>query len=191
MHDYSSVAQRYKRSLYGVAWRILRNHEDAEDAVQNAHLNALAHLDQFSGRSALSTWAMRIAYNEALCGLRRRVTFVDVDTLPLASTARNPEQEAVRVQLKNDILKAVQSLPKDYRSVFILREFRHLDSADTAAQLGLTVECVKSRLYRAKAMLQQKLRRHMGSEAGSTPDRSEERPVRQSSQSSRDAVQAL
>ena len=159
--DYCAVARRYHRLFYSAAFRILHNHEEAEDAIQEAHMRALAHLHQFSGRSALSTWVMQIAINEALTRLRKRVPVADLDGVRMKSTARDPEQEALQGQLGKLILAAVDALPHPQRTVFVLREVCDFDSAETAAQLGLTVQCVKTRLYRAKSLLRKRLRRDL------------------------------
>ena len=155
--EYLTTAQRYHKRFYGAAFRILRNHAEAEDAIQEAHVRALAHLDQFEGRAALSTWVMQIVTNEALMGLRRRVPSVDLDGVTLRSTIRSPEEEAVRGQLRALVLAGIQALPPPYRSAFFSREVCDMSAAETAASLGITVGCVKTRLHRAKALLRKRL----------------------------------
>jgi RNA polymerase sigma-70 factor (ECF subfamily) len=153
-NDYSTIARRYHRRLCSVAFRILHSKNEAEDAVQEAHVHALSHLHQFSGHAALATWLTRIVINEALTRLRRRrVPLTDLDELHLQSTARDPEEQVVRGQLRERIFAAIWALPPEHRTVFLLREFWELDTAETAARLGLTVPCVKTRLHRAKALL--------------------------------------
>ena len=152
--DYSTMARRYHRRFCAIAFRILHSRNEAEDAVHDAHVHALSHLHQFSGHAALATWLTRIVINEALTRLRRRrVSLTDFDGLQVQSTACNPEEQVVRRQLRERILAAVRALPPEQRTVFLLREFWDLDTAETAARLGLTVPCVKTRLHRAKALL--------------------------------------
>ncbi len=155
--DYLAVAQSHHRRLYAATYRILRNHDETEDVIQEAHLRALTHLHQFSGRGPLSAWVMQIAINQALSRLRRRTPSVELDGLPLRSTARDPEQETARRQMRKIIGEAVQALPPKYRSVFMLREVYDEDTAAAAASLGVSVECVKTRLHRAKAILRRRL----------------------------------
>ena len=157
--DYSTIAQRYHRRLCSIAFRILRCRHEAEDAVQEAHVRALSHLHQFSGHAALATWLTRIVINEALTRLRRRrVLLTDLDGLHLQSTARDPEEQVVRGQLRERIFAAIWALPPEHRNVFLLREFWDLDTAETAVRLGLTVPCVKTRLHRARALLRKRVK---------------------------------
>jgi RNA polymerase sigma-70 factor, ECF subfamily len=155
---YSTMARLYHRRLCSLAYRILHDNAEAEDTVQQAHVLALSHLNQFAGRAALATWLSQIVVNESLGRRRRaRVSFTELDEPNLRSTYRDPEQEASRRQLRQIILAAVQALPPQQRTVFYLHEFWELDTAETAARLGLTVECVKARLHRAKALLRKML----------------------------------
>ena len=160
--EYLTTAQRYHKRFYGAAFRILRNHAEAEDAIQEAHVHALAHLDQFEGRAALSTWVMQIVTNEALIRLRRRVPSVDLDGVTLKSAIRSPEEEAVKGQLQGLILAGIQALPPRYRSAFFSREVCEMSAAETAAFLGISVGCVKTRLHRAKALLRRRLGAQLG-----------------------------
>jgi RNA polymerase sigma-70 factor (ECF subfamily) len=164
--EYCATAKRYHRRFYAAAFRILRNHDEAEDAIQQAHARALAHLHQFSGRAALSTWLMHIVVNEALMQLRRRVPLVDLNGVHLQSTVCDPEEQAVRGQLRTRILAGIQALPPHYRTVFLVRQVWDMTTVETAAYLGLTVECTKTRLHRAKLILREQLGSQMG--AGGT-----------------------
>jgi len=158
-NDYSAMARRYHHRLCAIAFRILHSRNEAEDAVQEAHVHALSHLHQFSGHSALATWLTRIVINEALSRLRRRrVLLTDLDGLHLQSTARDPEEQVVRGQLRERIFAAIWALPPEHRNVFLLREFWDLDTAETAVRLGLTVPCVKTRLHRARALLRKRVK---------------------------------
>ena len=156
--EYCSTAQRYHRRLCATAFRILRNQDEAEDVVQEAHLHALTHLDQFEGRAALSTWLTQIVINHALMRLRRRVPSVDLDEVILRSTGPNPEQQAVRTQLGALIYASIQGLPARYRTAFFVSHVCGLSAEQTAPLLGVTVGCIKTRLHRAKALLRKALR---------------------------------
>jgi RNA polymerase sigma-70 factor (ECF subfamily) len=160
-NDYSTIAQRYHRRLCSIAFGILRCRNEAEDAVQEAHVRALSHLHQFSGHAALATWLTRIVINEALTRLRRRrAPLTDFEGLHLQSTARDPEEQVVCGQLRERILAAVWTLQPEHRTVFLLREYWELDTAEIAARLGLTVPCVKTRLHRARAFLRKRVKWH-------------------------------
>lgn len=160
--DYGSQMQRHHKRFCAIAYHILGNADDAEDVVQQAHLQALTHLDQFEGRAALTTWLTRIVTNEALIRLRRRVSSIDIEEITLASPRQNPEQEAVRSQMEAALLATIESLPEPYRTVFYVQVIGEKTARQTAAQLGVTVACVKTRLRRAKALVKDRLHRQLG-----------------------------
>ena len=156
------LMRRYNQRLFRAVRAILQNDADAEDAVQQAYLNAYLHLAQFEGRAKFSTWLTRIAVYEALARRRRRR---DKSGAPgdeehvkhLASDTPNPERQAYVVQLSTLLEAALAALPDGYRRVFVLREVDGLNTAETAQQLRLSEGTVKTRLHRAKDLLQRKL----------------------------------
>ena len=158
-------------ALLRVTQRILRNREDAEDAVQSAFLDAFRNLNGFHGRSRFSTWLTRIAMNAALMRVRvsrrKRETSLDEVTesgetrtrIHLLETGLNPEQEYLlkegRVLLENG-LKKLGSLDVE---VLSLRNVQELSAKEAARILDLPLGTVKARLHRARA----KLARHVQS----------------------------
>ncbi len=168
---YGVLMVRHNRRLHSVASRILQSEADAEDAVQEAHLHVLARLDQFAGRSSFLTWLTRIVMNEALMRRRARKPSVTLDAPPadggasvvLISGARNPEQEALRGEMRGLLQSSLRALPEKYRVVFRMREVDEVDSETVALRLGISHECVKTRLHRAKTLLRRRLRSRMGS----------------------------
>ncbi len=159
--SYNVLATRYHRRLQRLAQKYLRNEADAEDAVQRAHLLAIRHIDQYAGRSGYFAWMSSIVVNEALTQIRRtrNVEWAD-DTklMRLSSPMRSPERQAVDRDTLRVIRTALEGLPPAYGPVFRLREMEELSTAETGERLGLTEECVKSRLFRAKGMLRTRLR---------------------------------
>lgn len=156
------LMRRYNQRLYRAARAILQSDADAEDAVQQAYLSAYRHLAQFEGRAKFSTWLTRIAVYAALAiRRRRRGKFVgSADEQPVervASATPDPERQAYFAQLGTLLEAAVAALPDGYRSVFVLREVDGLNTAETAQQLRLSEATVKTRLHRAKGLLQRKL----------------------------------
>jgi RNA polymerase sigma-70 factor, ECF subfamily len=156
------LMRRHNQRLYRATRAILRNDEDAEDAVQQAYLNAYRHLAQFEGRARLSTWLTRIAVFEALTRRRRSrdkpVGFGEQEHVDsIASTTPDPERQAYAGELGALLEAALAALPDDYRSVFMLREVDGLSTAQTAQQLRLSEGTVKTRLHRARDLLQRKL----------------------------------
>jgi RNA polymerase sigma-70 factor (ECF subfamily) len=156
--------------LFRAAWSILKDRHEAEEAVQAGYLNAFAAMEGFEGRSSLSTWLTRIVINEALGRLRTQrrrreqlesegVTLIESyrERLAQASAEPAPDVTVAREQLRSLIEKSVADLPDNFRSVFVLREIEGLSVEETAEALAIPPATVKTRLYRARAKLQQAL----------------------------------
>lgn len=161
-HIFEILMRRYNQRLYRAARAILQSDADAEEAVQQAYLNAYRHLGQFEGRAKFSTWLTRIAVYEALARRRRgRDKFVESSdeerATHVASATPDPEHQTYVAQLGALLDAALAALPDGYRSVFMLREVDGLNTAETAQQLRLSEGTVKTRLHRAKDLLQRKL----------------------------------
>ncbi|HZH52867.1 MAG TPA: RNA polymerase sigma factor [Microvirga sp.] len=171
------IMQRHNRRLYRVARSVLGDDSEAEDVVQEAYFRAFTHLDGFRGEARLSTWLTRIALNEALGRLRQLRPQVDlravdkitdhgearVIVLPSARQDSDPEQAAARAEVRRLLERAVDRLPGPFRVVFILRDIEELSVEETASQLGLRPETVKTRLHRARRLLRQALRATLSS----------------------------
>ena len=162
---YTILIVRHQQRLQAMLYPILRNDTEVEDAMQAGHLHALAHLGQFAGRSSFLTWMTRIMIHEALGILRRRRRLEQLDALTESggltpvSRGRNPEQEALNRELRAALVRALEMLPKPYRAVFTMRELDEMSTADAAGALGISEECVRIRLYRARMLLQRRLAR--------------------------------
>jgi RNA polymerase sigma-70 factor, ECF subfamily len=167
---FRSIMQRHNRRLYRVARGIIGNDTDAEDVLQEAYVRAFAHLSEFRGDSRLSTWMTRIVINEAVGRVRRRRDLVELSILdrseegqskvlvfPGAAEQSDPEADAGRAQLRRLLERAVDALPPDFRSVFMMRELEEMSVEETAAQLGINPATVKTRLHRARRLLRQAL----------------------------------
>lgn len=156
------LMRRYNQRLYRAARAILANDADAEDAVQQAFLNAYRHLDQFEGRARFSTWLTRILVHEALAKKRRvhagwEGTGEEEHLGGARSTVPDPERQAYATELGALLEAALARLPGGYRAVFILREVDGLSTTETARRLRVTDATVKTRLHRAKVLLQRQL----------------------------------
>ncbi|MBM6581574.1 RNA polymerase sigma factor [Microvirga sp. BT689] len=174
------IMQRHNRRLYRVARSVLNDDTEAEDVVQDTYFRAFTHLDGFRGDAQLSTWLTRIALNEALGRLRRRRTTVslkDIDAindqgearviyLPAARQDSDPEAAATRSEVRRLLEHAVDQLPASFRTVFVLRDIEEMSIEETASQLGLRPETVKTRLHRARRLLRQSLDRTLSSAVG-------------------------
>lgn len=163
---YEIVMRRYNQRLYRVARAILGSDAEAEDVVQDAYVRAYTNLRQFEGRAKFSTWLTKIAVYEALSRRKRadRLTPLDEEKRPSEDTMppnrlspASPERAAYSGEVQSLLENAIEALPEDYRTVFMLREVEELNTADTAESLGLSEENVKVRLHRARTMLREEL----------------------------------
>jgi len=164
------VMQRNNQRLFRVALQILRNREDAEDAVQSAYLKAFAAIRSFAGRSSLSTWLTRIVINNALVHARsakRRRVLLDESEVPIVDDYRemlmrgsmsvSPERVVAGGQVRRLLDQAIKQLPAPFRAVFVLRQIEELDVAEVAERLGIPAATVKTRHLRARRRLQRLL----------------------------------
>ncbi len=152
------IVRRYNPLLYRIGMAYLRNHAQAEDAMQNAYLKAFQNLGRFLQGAAFSTWLARIMINECLMALRRgrkaSEDTVDIDRHSGGIAAPPVADEISLKEMKSLIEKAIASLPrKIHRSVYMLREVQQLSVAETAVCLGLSRESVKVDLHRARERL--------------------------------------
>jgi RNA polymerase sigma-70 factor, ECF subfamily len=157
---FGTLVRQHKRMLLRTARAILRNDADAEDAVQDALVQAHHALASFRGESKLSTWLVRITANAALMR-RRRAQAGQGATEPeqLASGAPGPERQALRGELRKRIEESLDELPEDYRIVFRLRALEDLDVERTASVLRIPQATVRSRYFRARALLRKSMAR--------------------------------
>lgn len=157
------LMRRLNGRVYRAIRSILRNEDEVEDAMQQAYVNAYAHLAQFNGASRFSTWLLRIAIHEALARKRKNARVVpltpEIEAMRDAASRRadDPETTAMNHELKHLLEAAVDALPDTYRTVYVLRLTEGLDTAETAACLEISEDLVKQRLHRAKAALREKL----------------------------------
>jgi RNA polymerase sigma-70 factor, ECF subfamily len=170
------LMRRHNERLYRAARAILRDEAEAEDVIQQAYVNAYAHLRQFDGRSTFATWLTRIAVNEAISRARRRgryqplgdgeVTLVP-HVLPMRATP-DPEKQAFTHEMRVVLEAAVDALPDGSREVFMLREVEGLSTAETARCLAVSESVVKTRLLRARAALRRDLTERVGKAAATS-----------------------
>jgi RNA polymerase sigma-70 factor (ECF subfamily) len=154
------LIRRTNRRLYRAVRGILKDDPEVEDVMQEAYVSAYSHIDQFSGRSKFSTWAVRIGVNAALARARKQGRSVnlgeDADEIPV--DAKTLEQQASTRDALGQLEAAIEALPAAYKTVLMLREVEGLTVEETAEALDLREETVKVRVHRAKAWL----RRHLG-----------------------------
>ncbi len=156
------LMRRHNERVYRAARAILRDAKEAEDVMQEAYVNAYAHLAQFDGRAKFSTWLTKIAIYEALLRAKRRGRYEPLDDraedfLMPTTPPPDPEHQAFGGELRELIEAAIDTLGDGYREVFMLRQVQGLSTAETADILGVSEDVVKTRLTRARHAIQQNL----------------------------------
>jgi len=162
---FEEIERFHSTRLYRQIHSITRNREDAEDALQETFLRAFAALNSFQGKSQFSTWLTRIAINTALMTIRRRssrpeVSFEqrsesgeDIASFEIVDAALNPEQMCVRNQQYCSLMRAIERLDPESRSVVAIWVSKGCSMKEAAHSLNLSLATVKSRLHRARKRL--------------------------------------
>jgi RNA polymerase sigma-70 factor (ECF subfamily) len=159
-----ALMRRHNRTLYRTARAILRDDAEAEDAVQDAYIQAFRGLAGFRSDSSFSTWLVRIAANEALMRRRKRARHAQVFPIDAASDeprfhedvamdSPGPERQAMTGELRRMLEARIDALPDLYRAVFVLRAVEELSVEETATALGLPEATVRTRFFRARGLL--------------------------------------
>ena len=164
------IMQRGNQRLFRVARGVVRDDAEAEDVLQEAYVRAFAAIGGFRGEAGVMTWLTRIVLNEARGRLRKRRPMVGLEQIeaaqmdgaqvipfPNAFGSASPEADAARAQIRGLIEHAVDDLPEAFRIVFIMRDIEECSIEETAANLELKPETVKTRLHRARRLLREAL----------------------------------
>jgi RNA polymerase sigma-70 factor, ECF subfamily len=166
------LMRRYNERVYRAARSIVRDEQEAEDVMQQAYVNAFAHLRQFNGSAQFSTWLTKIAINEALARVRRRGRYEafdddlsNVEPFMSSNPAHGPERQAFAGELRGLLEWAIDALPDGMREVFVLREVEGLSTFEVAECLAVSEDVVKTRLSRGRAALRRVLMERTGATA--------------------------
>jgi len=169
LHD---LIRPYERMYYLQAFSILRNQEDAEEAVQQAMIGIFTHLSQLTERDRFKQWGLRIVQNESkmMWKRRRQNLYESIDegssdgsgemtSYPkqYADWRDLPSEAAERREVREAVARAIGELPGIYREVFMLRDVQQLNLAETMEVLGMNESVVKTRLHRARIMLRESI----------------------------------
>ena len=168
---FEDLVSRYEAKIFRLTRNITGNHEDAEDAMQDAFLKAYSHLRDFHGDSRFYTWLVRIAANESLMRLRKRrpnqfsldePVEGETDLMPreLEDWRPSPEQGYAEAEMQGILAEIIEKLDPEFRIVLVLRDLEELSTQETADVLGISVPSVKSRLLRSRLKLREKLNRY-------------------------------
>jgi RNA polymerase sigma-70 factor, ECF subfamily len=177
-HDqaaFEALMRRYNGRLFRAARAILRDDAEAEDALQDAYLDAYKHIAEFRGGARLGTWLTRIVINRALMRLRsqkrdrvvvpfgdRADTDTDQRVAEMADElSESPPTATLRAELRRIIERRIDELPIAFRTVFVMREVEDMTVEETAESLSIPPATVRSRLFRARALLREALARDM------------------------------
>ena len=154
----AALVSQYSGTLYRVAYSVLRNSADAEDAVQEAFIRVLRHRDTLSEVRDQRVWLIRIVWNIVLDRKRRAKTRPETDDVAdlarvLPSNGLSAEAQAAAAQHHAHVLACVEKLPTKEREVLMLSAFEELNSVEIATVLGITESSVRSRLFRARNLM--------------------------------------
>ncbi len=164
---FDEIVRRYKDRIYNVAYRLLGNHEDAQDVAQEVFVKAYKGIRGFRGTAKVYTWLYSIAGNLAKNRLRDshrkgRDKGVSIEALAGAQGMRgagwSPSETALGNELNELLQRCIEELPEHYRVVFVLRTFENLSYDEIADALGCPRGTVKSRLNQARTLLQARLK---------------------------------
>lgn len=155
---FSRLVEAYQGPVYNLAYRMLGNGAEAEDATQETFIRMYTKLHTYQPEHKLSSWVLSIASHHCIDRLRRRRgQWLSLDDEPVATTLpsrqRGPEESALRNESRAEVQKIVDALPPAYRVPLILRYWYDLSYAEIAGVMGLTVQAVKSRLHRARLQM--------------------------------------
>jgi len=169
----AELSSLYGQKIFQLAFRCVRNHEDAEEVVQDVLLKVFRKIEMFRGDSALSSWIYRITFNTAMSRLRRskasRLAEISELEIGTASNDDGPsahepadwsqmaDEELLRQQMRERLVEAVDNLPEIYRIPVILRDLQGLSTEEASTQLRVKDQTLKSRLHRGRAILRERL----------------------------------
>jgi RNA polymerase sigma-70 factor (ECF subfamily) len=177
-HDQAAfevLMRRHNGKLFRVARAILKDDAEAEEALQDAYLEAYRHMGDFRGGARLSTWLTRIVINQALMRLRKQKR--DRIVVPFGSEraaeqgqaeadvtderSETPPGATLRAEIRRALERRIDELPTAFRTVFVMREVEDMTVDETAECLSIPAATVRTRLFRARALLREALARDM------------------------------
>jgi RNA polymerase sigma-70 factor (ECF subfamily) len=176
---FEALMRRHNSRLFRVARAILKEDAEAEDVLQDAYLDAYRHVGDFRGDAQVGTWLARIVINQALMRLRRRkrervvVPFTTLEAAGLDAAPELGEPErgdealdtppgmVLRAELRRLLERRIDDLPIAFRTVFVMRDVEDMSVQETAECLAIPAATVRTRLFRARALLRAALARDL------------------------------
>lgn len=176
---FETLMRRHNGRLFRVARTILKDEAEAEDALQEAYLEAYRHIRDFRGTAQFSTWLTRIVINQALMRVRKQKR--DPVVVPITQSRGAPEGEIdpsgvndvvdesgespssaiLRAEIRNLLEQKIDELPVAFRTVFVMREVEDMTVQETAECLSIPEATVRTRFFRARALLRDAIARDM------------------------------
>ena len=171
-----TLVATYGDRVYRLAVRITGNEQDAEEVVQDALWTSARKIDTFKGESAFGSWLYRITANAAYQKLRSRhgkrqeISWEDLlpsfdeqgqHAEPVGDWSTKVEEPALQTELRAVLTTAVNELPEDYRTAFLLHDVEGLSNPEIADTLHISLPAVKSRVHRSRLFLRQRLSQYM------------------------------
>jgi RNA polymerase sigma-70 factor (ECF subfamily) len=174
-HAMDELADAYRFKIYSLAFRYLRNNEDAEEVTQDVLFKVYRSIGAFRGDAALSSWIYRITFNAAMSRLRtaryrqsqsqdddRRIGSPDGEeslaaARDLADLSDMADDRILRSQLRRRVFRAILALPAIYRAPVMLRDIQGLSTEEASAMLRVKDQTLKSRLHRGRLILRKQL----------------------------------
>ena len=160
---FSALVERYSDKAFQVAFRILHNVHDAEEAVQEAFLSAYRALPNFKGQSKVSTWLYRIVVNASLLKIRKERTrdkyliLTGYEDAIVPDWSTNPEKAALEGELREVLEKGLRLLSPHLRTAIVLRDVQGFTNEEAAEALDISVSAFKSKLHRGRVLLRKYL----------------------------------
>jgi RNA polymerase sigma-70 factor, ECF subfamily len=175
MEAFGRLVDAYQNRVFGFVRRMINNPDEAADVTQDVFIRAFQSFDRFDGRSSLRTWLFRIAYNLCVDRVRRsdrRVSEVALiepgeegETMEVADTRWQPEQIALDDELMGVVEEGIRNMSEKLRSVLLLHDKEEMAYEEIANMLEVPIGTVKSRLFLARAHLQNVLKAYLEARA--------------------------
>jgi len=169
----AELADAYRFKIYQLAFRYLRNKEDAEEITQDVLYKVYRNIGTFRGDAALSSWIYRITFNAAMSRVRtaryrqsldddRRIVSVEgqesiAEARDVADLSDMADDRILRSQLRRQVFRAILALPAIYRAPVMLRDIQGMSTEEASAMLHLKDQTLKSRLHRGRLLLRRRL----------------------------------
>ncbi len=153
---FRQLVERYQGAVHNLAYRMLGDPNDAEDAAQEIFMRIYRQLGRYDPSRKFSTWTLAIATNYCIDQLRRRrMQLVPLENIIPWARSREvgPEGEAITQEARDDVQRLIMRLPEKYRAPLVLRYFEELSCAEIAEVLGMPEGTVKTQIHRARKAL--------------------------------------